>query len=53
MTYIFVYIQKCRRVDSFPKHVDTFRGAPLRLPKPLSDQYPVRVLVSPLCVNRL
>ena len=28
-------------------HLDIFKGAPLRLPKPLSDQFPVRVC---LCV---
>ena len=29
-------------------------GAPLRLPKPLSDQFPVRVCSCPLCIiNRL
>jgi len=27
----------------FPlKHLDIFKGAPLKLPKPLSDQFPVR-----------
>ena len=35
-------------VDSPPEHLDIFKGAPLRLPKPFSDQFPVRVLVSPL-----
>jgi len=36
-----------------PKHLDIFQGAPLRLPKPLSDQFPVRVLVPPSYINRL
>jgi len=41
-------------VDSAPKHLDIFQGAPLRLPKPLSDQFPVRVCSCPLCIiNRL
>jgi len=31
-------------------HLDIFKGAPLRLPKPLSDQFPVRVCSCPLCV---
>jgi len=35
-----------------PKHLDIFKGAPLRLPKPRSDQFSVRVLVPPLYVNR-
>jgi len=33
-----------------PKHLDIFQGAPLRLPKPLSDQFPVRVCSCPLCI---
>jgi len=37
-----------------PKYLDIFQGAPLRLPKPLSDQFPVRVCSCPLCIiNRL
>jgi len=32
-----------RGVDSPPKHLDISKGAPLRLPKPLSDQFRVRV----------
>jgi len=37
-----------------PKHLDIFKEAPLRLPKPLSDQFPVRVCSCPLCIiNRL
>jgi len=40
-----------------PKHLDIFNGAPRRLPKPLSDQFPVRVCSCPLlyinlCVER-
>jgi len=36
------------------KHLDIFQGAPLRLPKRLSDQFPVRVCSCPLCsINRL
>ena len=36
------------------KHLDIFQGAPRRLPKPLSDQFPVRVCSCPLCIiNRL
>ena len=32
----------------------SFQGAPLRLPKPRSDQFPVRVCSCPLCIiNRL
>ena len=33
-----------------PKHLDVFKGAPLRLPKPHSDQFPVRVCSCPLCI---
>ena len=33
-----------------PRHLDIFKGAPLRLPKPLSDQFPVRVGSCPLCI---
>ena len=33
-----------------PKHLDIFKGAPLRLPKPLSDQFPVRVCSCALCI---
>jgi len=33
-----------------PKHLDVFQGAPLRLPKPLSNQFPVRVCSCPLCI---
>ena len=32
------------------KHLYMFKGAPLRLPKPLSDQFPVRVCSCPLCI---
>ena len=32
------------------EHLDTFKGAPLRLPKPLLDQFPVRVCSCPLCM---
>jgi len=39
-----------RRVESPPKHLDIFQEAPLRLPKPLSDQFPVRVSLCPLCI---
>jgi len=43
-----------RGVDSPPEHLDIFNGAPLRLPKPLSDQFHVRVCSCPLCIiNRL
>ena len=36
------------------KYLDIFQGAPLSLPKPLSDQFPVRVCSCPLCIiNRL
>jgi len=36
------------------KHLDIFQGVPLRLPKPFSDQFPVRVCSCPLCItNRL
>jgi len=31
-----------------PKHLDIYMGAPIRLPKPLSGQFPERVLVSPV-----
>ena len=40
-------------LPSPPKHLDTFKGAPRRLPKALSDQLPVCVLVSSLYINRL
>jgi len=37
-----------------PKHLDIFKGAPLWLPKALSDQFPVHVCSCPLCfLNRL
>jgi len=39
-----------RDVDSPPKHLDIVKGAPLRLPKPLSDQFPVRVCSWSLCL---
>ena len=32
------------------KDLDIFKGAPLRLPKPLSDQLPVRLCSCPLCI---
>ena len=35
--------QPDRVVDSPPKHLDIPKGAPLRLPKSFSDQFPVRV----------
>jgi len=33
-----------------PKRRDVFKGALLRLPKPPSDQFPVRVCSCPLCI---
>ena len=33
------------------KHLDIFKGAPLRLQKSLSDQFPVRVCSCPLCIQ--
>jgi len=37
-----------------PKHLNIFKGATLRLPKPLSDQFLVHVCSCPLCImNRL
>ena len=30
-----------------PKHLDIFKRAPLRLPKPFSDWFPVRVCSCP------
>jgi len=33
-----------------PQHLDIFKGAPLRLPKLLSGQFPVRVCSCPLCI---
>jgi len=33
-----------------PKHLDVCKGAPLRLPNPLSDQFPVRVCSGPLYI---
>jgi len=36
-----------------PKHLDMFKGAPFRLPKPLSDQLPVCVCSCRLCINRI
>ena len=42
------------RCPPTPKYLDIFKGAPFRLPKPLSDQFPVRVCSCPLCIiNRL
>jgi len=47
-------VKKGRGVDSPPKHLDIFQGAPLELPKPLSDQFPLRVCSCPHCIiNRL
>jgi len=37
-----------RVCDFPPKQLDINNEAPSRLPKPLSDQFPVRVRVSPL-----
>jgi len=37
-------------VDSSPEYLDTFNRAPLRLSKPLSDQFPVRVCSCTLCI---
>jgi len=34
----------------FPKHLDIFKGAALRLLKPLSNQFSVRVCSCPLCI---
>jgi len=37
-----------------PKHLDIFKGIPLGLPRPLSDQFTVRVVCScPLCIYTL
>jgi len=33
-----------------PVSEDIFKGAPLGLPKSLSDQFPVRVCACPLCI---
>jgi len=33
-----------------PQHLDIFKGAPIRLPNPLSDQFRVRVCSCPLCI---
>ena len=33
-----------------PRHLDIFKGAPLRLPKPLVDPFSVRVCSCPLCI---
>jgi len=38
-----------RGIDSAPKHLNMFKGASLRLPKSLSDQFPVRVCSRSLC----
>ena len=36
------------------QYLDIFQGVPLRLPKPLSDRFPVSVCSCPLCIiNRL
>jgi len=40
-----------RRRPPHPKHLDISKGAPLRLPKPLSDQFPVRVCARALFVH--
>ena len=40
-------IESRRRLPP-PKHLDIFKGAPFRLPTPLSDQFPVRVCSCPL-----
>jgi len=59
--YFYMYMYMCvggpapkaatRVAASTPplKHLDIFKGAPLRLPTPLSDQFPVRVRSCPLC----
>jgi len=56
-TCIHLHLYACvrghlgRGVDSPPpKHLDIVKGAPLRLPKPLSDQFPVRVCSCPFCI---
>jgi len=51
-----IYIHATRVAASTPppEHLDIFQGAPLRLPTPLTDQFPVRVCACPLCIlNRL
>jgi len=40
-------------IDSPPKHPDIFKGDPRRVPKPLSNQFPVRVCACPLCILNL
>jgi len=50
-TFVVEFGVCTRGVDSPPpKHLDIFKGAPLRLPKPLSDQFPVRVCSYSLCM---
>ena len=38
------------QLEVTPKHLDIFKRAPLRLPKPLLDQFPVRVCSCTLCM---
>jgi len=49
-TYACEWRSESRSVDSPHKHLAIFKGAPLRLPNPLSDQFPVRVCSCPLCI---
>jgi len=65
-TYIYIYLYLSRslsrrscawnsiRIGTPGTCEPIFQGAPLRLPKPLPDQFPVRVCSCPLCmINRL
>ena len=36
-----------------PEHRDIYKGTPHRLPRPLLDQYPVRVCVCALCISKV
>jgi len=50
LVLLFTVYLMLGRYEYPPKHLDTSKGSPLRLPKPLPDQFPVRVYSCPLCI---
>jgi len=48
---IYMHVTRVAAPTPSPQHLDIFKGAPLRRLKPLSDQFAVRVLASPLYIN--
>jgi len=54
--YVYSHIRiwpQGRGIDYPPKHLDISKGAPLRLPTPLSDQFPVRVCSCACCISTI